>query len=881
MTRVNILISITIAAISISFWALLNRPEVEPPWPSRIQGFSFSPMQADNDPTKQKLPSQEEVEADLKLLANTTNAIRTYTIEGVQAQIPALARKYGINVTLGAWLDKDLEQNEQQLEKVIRLARENYRNVIRVIVGNEAVLRGDLTVAELSEYLDRVRAALDVPVSTAEPWHVWYKNQELAAHVDFIGAHMLPYWEGVQLDRAVDYVIDHVTLLQNTFEGKPVVIAEVGWPSNGRTRHSAVASLSNEATFLRRFIDRAEALGYIYYVMEAFDQPWKRSTEGAVGAYWGVYDVERKAKFSFTSPIVEIPEWRVLAGISIVICLITFALLLIDSRTLSKRGRGFLASIAFVATTGAVWIIYSYSQQYLTVSTVIVGFLMLFGIIGVAIVLLTEAHEWAEAIWSKESRRAPTLVLLPEELLPMVSVHVPAYNEPPEMMLDTLNALADLDYPNFEVIVMDNNTKDPAVWKPVEAHCKKLGPRFRFFHQEQLTGFKAGALNFSLAKTSRHAEIIAVIDSDYRVAPDWLRDLVPHFSNPSVAIVQAPQDYHDDGENLFKAMCYAEYRGFFYIGMITRNERNAIIQHGTMTMVRKSVLEEVGGWAEWCITEDAELGLKIFEKGYEAQYITQSYGKGVMPDTFVDFKKQRYRWAYGAIQIMRYHAGELLGKGSSRLTWGQRYHFIAGWLPWLADSINLLFTLAVLCWSMAMIHYPTSFDPPLIIFSSVPLAFFVFKMAKMFYLYRSRVGASISQTAASALAGLSLSHTIAKAILFGFVTRSLPFFRTPKIVKGRRFWFALQAAREEGLIGTALLLAVYSIIKQQGSDTPDVLVWIIVLLVQSIPYLASVIMAIISAFATLPAKLIDTITAPPQLYEKVKKERTSTDGLVS
>jgi hypothetical protein len=298
--------------------------------------------------------------------------------------------------------------------------------------------------------------------------------------------------------------------------------------------------------------------------------------------------------------------------------------------------------------------------------------------------------------------------------------------------------------------------------------------------------------------------------------------------------------------------------------MVTRNERNAIIQHGTMTMVRKSVLEEVGGWAEWCITEDAELGLKIFEKGYEALYVAKSYGQGVMPDTFIDFKKQRYRWAYGAIQIMRHHAGTLRRGGRSRLTCGQRYHFIAGWLPWMADSINLVFTLAALCWSTAMIHNAAKFDPPLIILSSVPLSFFVFKMAKMFYLYRSRVKATVNQTVASALAGLSLSHTIAKAIMFGFVTKSLPFFRTPKIVKGRAFWHALQSAREEGLIGLALLLAAHSIFKQQGSETPDILVWIMVLLVQSIPYLAAVIMSIISAFAPLPTKLIDTITALPE-----------------
>ncbi len=816
MTRVNILISLAIAVVSFSFWAFLNQPEIEPPWPTRIQGFSFSPMQAWNDPTKQKMPTEEDIESDLKLLANTTNAIRTYTVKGVQAKIPALARKYGINVTLGAWLSKDLDENEKEIQTVIRLAKENYRNVIRVIVGNEVILRNDLTVKQVTGYLDRVRKALQVPVSTAEPWHIWIKYPELVQHVDFIGTHMLPYWEGIDVDKAVDFVIEHIAMLENTFPATPVVIAEVGWPSNGRIRRQAVASLSNEATFLRRFIEQAEKLGYIYYVMEAFDQPWKRVTEGAVGSYWGVYDVERHPKFPFTNPIVEVPQWRLLSGISVIIAIITFALLLIDSRTLRKGGRGFLASIAFIAATGAVWIIYSYSQQYLTRSAVLIGFLMLFGLLGVAIVLLTEAHEWAEAIWSNGSRRDLTPILLSDEMLPLVSVHVPAYNEPPEMMIETLNALAALDYPRFEVIVMDNNTKDPEVWKPVESHCRALGSRFHFYHEDQLAGFKAGALNYALAKTSPDAKVVAVIDSDYAVTSDWLRDLIPQFTKPSVAIVQAPQDYRDDGDNLFKAMCYAEYRGFFYIGMITRNERNAIIQHGTMTMVRKSVLEEVGGWAEWCITEDAELGLKIFERGHEALYVAKSYGRGVMPDTFIDFKKQRYRWAYGAIQIMRHHAKTLRRGGRSRLTCGQRYHFIAGWLPWMADSINLIFTLAALVWSVAMIHYPAKFDPPLIILSSVPLTFFIFKMIKMFYLYRRRVKATLGQTIASALAGLSLSHTIAKAIIFGFVTKKLPFFRTPKIVKGRAILRALQSAREEGLMAVALLLAAYTLYKQQG-----------------------------------------------------------------
>lgn len=207
------------------------------------------------------------------MLAGTTNAIRTYSVAGALAQIPLLTRNYGLNVTLGAWIGSDHKQNEQQIDTVIQLAREHYHNVIRVVIGNEALLRGDVSGEQLYAYLDRVRDALDIPVSTAEPWHIWQQNLDLADHVDFIAAHILPYWEGAHLDRAVDHVIERHNLLARTFPNKDIVIAEVGWPSNGRTRQHAVASVANEATFLRRFLNRAEQLGYVYYVLEAFDQP--------------------------------------------------------------------------------------------------------------------------------------------------------------------------------------------------------------------------------------------------------------------------------------------------------------------------------------------------------------------------------------------------------------------------------------------------------------------------------------------------------------------------------------------------------------------------------------------------------------------------------
>jgi cellulose synthase/poly-beta-1,6-N-acetylglucosamine synthase-like glycosyltransferase len=414
------------------------------------------------------------------------------------------------------------------------------------------------------------------------------------------------------------------------------------------------------------------------------------------------------------------------------------------------------------------------------------------------------------------------------------------------------------------VLVIDNNTREEAVWRPLEAHCAQLGERFRFFHVAPLAGFKAGALNFALERMAADTEIVAVIDSDYVVEPAWLRDLTPSFEDQRIAIVQSPQDYRDAGQSAFKAMCYAEYRGFFHIGMVTRNERNAIIQHGTMTMVRRPQLERCR-WAEWCITEDAELGLRIFEAGYDASYVPASYGRGLMPDTFIDFKKQRFRWAYGAMQIIKAHARPLFLEGGP-LSAGQRYHFVAGWLPWVADGCNLLFNLAALGWSAAMVWAPGKIDPPLVMYSVLPLSLFTFKLAKLVHLYRVRVGANVRQTIAAAIAGLALTHTIGTAAVKGLVTKGEPFFRTPKRGATSGLLHALAAAREETLMMLGLMLSAWAVAHTglPESAGPDRLAWIVVLLVQSVPYASALVVSLTSAFR-LPARLLGThyrTTAP-------------------
>ncbi|MBS0395973.1 MAG: beta-(1-3)-glucosyl transferase, partial [Proteobacteria bacterium] len=199
-----------------------------------------------------------------------------------------------------------------------------------------------------------------------------------------------------------------------------------------------------------------------------------------------------------------------------------------------------------------------------------------------------------------------------------------------------------------------------------------------------------------------------------------------------------------------------------------------------------------------------------------------------------------------------------------QLTPGQRYHFLAGWLPWMADGLNVVFNLCALGWSLLMLTMPTKFDPPLAMFSVLPLSLFVFKLAKLMHLYRVRVGAGVRQTIAASIAGLGLAHTIGFAVLKGLLTNNEPFFRTPKQAHAQRLWGALQACREEALMALALLLGAWSITsslrdasldRMRTGDSPDLRAWVLVMVVQSIPYLSAVAASIISSL-NIPARWV-------------------------
>jgi exo-beta-1,3-glucanase (GH17 family)/cellulose synthase/poly-beta-1,6-N-acetylglucosamine synthase-like glycosyltransferase len=844
--RIGIALALVVSA-TLLFWASRNYEVIAPNWDGLVRGIAYDPSHTFTDRDQRKKVSPDAIDRDMGQLSQLTARIRTYTVARGMDRVPEIARRYGMTVSLGIWIGSDLEENEKEIELGIKTALANRRTIDRVFVGNEAIMRGDVSSDQLNAYIKRVRDALPnrIKVTTAEPWSTWLLAPELAKNVDVISIHLLPYWEGSRIQDSLASLQRWFDDVANQFPGKPIIIGEVGWPSEGQSRRSSEPSLANEAYFDRAFVQLAMDKGYDYYLEEAYDQPWKGGAEGAVGAYWGIFDANGEPKFPFNGMFRSFPEWRSYASGAAVLTLILGLLILGRMPRLRQSGYLMMGALVALVATGLLTLLDAASLEYIELTDIAIMLAMVPLVLLASTIVLTEGIELVASLWRVERRAVKAEIPAGS---PRVSIHVPCYNEPPAMVIDTLNALSRLDYENFEVILLDNNTTDPEVWKPVEARCAALGSRFRFYHFENMKGFKAGALNKALELTDPNAVYIAVIDSDYQVEPFWLRLALPYFASRGVALVQGPQDYRDGTLSIFKRMCYEEYRGFFHIGMVERNEHDAIIQHGTMTIVRKDALEEVHGWAAWCITEDTELGLKLFEAGYSAAYIPQSMGKGMTPDTLGAFMTQRYRWAYGAMQIMKRHAGAIF-LGRTKLSWAQRYQFLSGWLPWISDALGLIVTMVALVWTALMVGAPRYFDVPMAALSATALALFAAKTLKTLLLYPQKVGSSLLGALEASTAGLALTHTVAKAVWAGIFTSGKPFLRTPKCEDPAMLSQVLRLAWQETALLIACIAALVSMMEIRGFDDPAAILWMVMLAIQTMPYAATTVIAVLSAFS--------------------------------
>ncbi|MBR0958709.1 glycosyltransferase [Bradyrhizobium japonicum] len=838
--RVVAAVLLLVSALHAGLWGVLRDKEPAPDFKGLLPSLSYTPFEPGHVVDLNVDP--DKIRADMKKLSTLTRAIRSYSATEGNELVPPIAAEFGLKVTVGAWIDKDEDRNEREIKAAIELARKN-SNVIGIVVGNEVIFRGEQKVEVLIDKIKKVKSAVRVPVTTGEIWNIWRDFPDLASSVDFIAAHVLPYWENFRSDQAVDQAVDRYNLLRNQFPGKRIVIAEFGWPSAGYNLRNADPGPFQQALTLRNFVTRAEALGMDYNIVEAIDQPWK-FFEGGVGPYWGILNANREPKFAWTGPVENLDYWKLMAIALLVGILLSLPILRIEKATARQA---FLLSAtangvgAWAATVFAFW-----NSHYFVFGSAFALTLGMILLVPLVLIAMARIDEIAAVAFGRPPQRllskGKPVENVPETYYPKVSIHIPAYFEPVDMLKQTLDALSRLNYPNYECVVIINNTPDPAFWQPIQDHCRALGERFKFINAEKVQGFKAGALRIAMDRTAADAEIIGILDADYVVEPDWLKDLVPAFADPRVGLVQAPQEHRDGDLSIMHYIMNGEYAGFFDIGMVQRNEANAIIVHGTMCLIRRAAMDMAGGWSSDTICEDSDLGLAIQELGWTTHYTNTRYGAGLLPDTYEAFKKQRHRWAYGGLQIVKKHWRRFL-PGASRLTPDQKREYGLGWLNWLgAESLGVVVALLNLVW-VPIVAFADIAIPDKILTLPIIGAFIV-SLAHFLSMYRARVAIKPGQMLGAMIAAMSVQWTVSRAVAQGLITEHIAFARTSKgglsrmSIEFQAFW--------EAVIGTLLIVGAGVLIASNSfRQITEIYIFAGVLVLQSLPFLAAVAIAIL------------------------------------
>jgi len=322
----------SLGAIAAVWWWLatpinLARAPIDPH--AKLQCVSYAPFRNGQSPLVESTHvSAEQIEEDLRQLAKITECVRTYSIENGLDQVPGVAAKVGLKVIQGIWLGSNRLKNLNQIATVIGLTKQYPEVITAVVVGNEVLLRGEMTTADLAATIRSVKAQVAVPVTYADVWEFWLKNREIYDAVDFITIHILPYWEDFPV--RAKFAATHVDSIRQrmavAFPGKEILIGETGWPSEGRMREGALPSRTNQARVVSEILLLAKQEKFRVNLIEAYDQPWKRQLEGTVGGYWGMFDSRRReVKYPPGQPISNFPRWKWQMGIGMGLSALVFA----------------------------------------------------------------------------------------------------------------------------------------------------------------------------------------------------------------------------------------------------------------------------------------------------------------------------------------------------------------------------------------------------------------------------------------------------------------------------------------------------------------------------------------------------------------------------
>jgi exo-beta-1,3-glucanase (GH17 family) len=383
MVRSLILLALVASGIGL-VWYGLGRPVAMPTSPlaagEKLTCVSYTPFHGDQAPFSRPRIPEAQIAGDMERLSALTSCVRTYAASGPEKTVPEHASRHGLKVLQGIWLSRDLAENRREVEAAIKLARSYPRTIEALIVGNEVLLRGELSASQVAAYLEEVRSRTGLPVTYADVWEFWLEAPELAASTDFVTIHILPYWEDhpVSAEQAVAHVREACRRVEMAFPGKEIWIGEVGWPSAGRMREEALPSPANQARVLSGVVAAAKKEGWKVNLIEAFDQPWKRQLEGTVGGNWGLFDnVHREPKFRFGEPVSNHPQWRLAGALGIGAALLVFVSAWLAGKKRSWREDAAIAVMALASGLMFGWAALKLPQEGLLPFDRLIGAVML------------------------------------------------------------------------------------------------------------------------------------------------------------------------------------------------------------------------------------------------------------------------------------------------------------------------------------------------------------------------------------------------------------------------------------------------------------------------------------------------------------------------
>jgi len=384
---------------------------------------------------------------------------------------------------------------------------------------------------------------------------------------------------------------------------------------------------------------------------------------------------------------------------------------------------------------------------------------------------------------------------------PFVSIHVPAHNEPPELLKETLRGLSELDWDNYEVMIIDNNTTDKSLWQPIAEYCEELGPKFRFFHQENMKGFKSGAMNYIRQFMDKRTEFVFVIDADYVVTPDAIQRGLGYFTDKQVGMVQFPQNYRN--QCMGNRGVTMDFKHFFSSYMNMANRLNCVPSTGTLSFLRVEVLQAVHGFSTNVITEDADLGLRLALKGYRSVYAHEVIGSGVMPHDLPSLKKQRWRWAFGNAQILKLNGRKILT--TPLLSATQKLGFFAHLTAWF--NFNLIPTLSLILFvPLLLTNHLQPEHLYIVLLSGFTLVAWLGLRFLVFCFGLGRDGHSFKDIMAGFLTHVGMGWIYSSSWLSCLLDHRAGFVRTNKFLT-EKVPDALRATLTETLLGVALIVA--------------------------------------------------------------------------